>query len=102
MARFRRSKGRRSRGRISRKSSSGGNNSNILDSLLNTLTFGFFDVHKCDAEDNTWYCKFSRFFGAIIKVIFLLIFFYIIFYVIHIIFFKRNTLSGGKMKLKRK
>ncbi len=76
----------------------GGDNSNFLGSLLGSLTFGFFDVHKCDAEDNTWYCKLSRFFGALMKVIFLAI----IFYVIYIIFFRGNRVSGGKMKLKRK
>lgn len=76
----------------------GGDNSNFLGSLLGSLTFGFFDVHKCDAEDNTWYCKFSRFFGALMKVIFLVI----IFYVIYIIFFRGNRVSGGKMKFRRK
>jgi hypothetical protein len=65
---------------------------------LGSLTFGFFDVHKCDAEDNTWYCKFSRFFGALMKVIFLAI----IFYVAYLIFFRGNRLSGGKMKLRKK
>ena len=75
-----------------------GDNNNFLGSLLGSLTFGFFDVHKCDAEDNTWYCKFSRFFGALMKVIFLAI----IFYVIYVIFFRGNRLSGGKMKFRRK
>ena len=91
-------------GRSSSSSRSGsggtltGNNNNFLGSLLGSLTFGFFDVHKCDAEDNTWYCKFSRFFGALMKVIFLAI----IFYVAYVIFFRGNRLNGGKMKFRRK
>ena len=90
-------------GRSSSSSRSGGgsilssDNSNILGSLLSSLTFGFFDVHKCDAEDDSWYCKFSRFFGALIKVIFLAI----IFYAIYVIFF-RKTMKGGKVGIKRK
>ena len=87
----------------SRSSSGGGSilrndNNNFLGSLLGSLTFGFFDVHKCDAEDDTWYCKFSRFFGALIKVIFLAI----IFYAGYTIFFRGNRLSGGKVGIKRK
>ena len=96
------------KGGRSGKSSSGGlgnmfknDNSNFLGSLLGSLTFGFFDVHKCDAEDDTWYCKFSRFFGALMKVIFLAIFLAIFFYAAYIIFFQRNT-KGGKMKFRRK
>tara|TARA_B110001450_G_scaffold69519_3_gene65750 strand:- start:16536 stop:16823 length:288 start_codon:yes stop_codon:yes gene_type:complete len=91
-------------GRSSSSSRSGGgsilssDNNNFLGSLLGSLTFGFFDVHKCDAEDNTWYCKFSRFFGALMKVIFLAI----IFYVGYVIFFRGNRLSGGKVGIKRK
>jgi hypothetical protein len=85
----------------SSRSGSGGilssDNNNFLGSLLGSLTFGFFDVHKCDAEDNTWYCKFSRFFGALMKVIFLAI----IFYVAYNIFFGR-TMKRGKVGIKRK
>ena len=90
-------------GRSSSSSRSGGesilssDNNNFLGSLLGSLTFGFFDVHKCDAEDNTWYCKFSRFFGALMKVIFLAI----IFYVAYNIFFGR-TMKGGKVGIKRR
>ena len=92
-------------GRSSSSSRSGGgsgsilssDNNNFLGSLLGSLTFGFFDVHKCDAEDNTWYCKFSRFFGAFMKVISLAI----IFYVAYNIFFRR-TMKGGKVGIKRK
>jgi len=93
------------KGGRSGKSSSGGlgnmfknDNSNFLGSLLGSLTFGFFDVHKCDAEDNTWYCKFSRFFGALMKVIFLAI----IFYAAYIIFFRKTMKGGGKVGIKRK
>jgi len=92
------------KGGRSGKSSSGGlgnifknDNSNFLGSLLGSLTFGFIDVHKCEAEDDTWYCKFSRFFGALMKVIFLAI----IFYAAYIIFF-RKTMKGGKVGIKRK
>tara|TARA_B110000971_G_scaffold31933_1_gene29399 strand:+ start:115 stop:408 length:294 start_codon:yes stop_codon:yes gene_type:complete len=87
----------------SRSGSGGGSilssdNNNFLGSLLGSLTFGFFDVHKCDAEDNTWYCKFSRFFGALMKVIFLAI----IFYAAYIIFFRKTMKGGGKVGIKRK
>ncbi len=73
-------------------------NNNFLGSLLGSLTFGFFDVHKCDTEDDTWYCKFSRFFGAFIKLLFLVI----IFYIGYTILFRGNRLSGGKVGIKRK
>lgn len=73
-------------------------NSNILGSLLSSLTFGIFDIHQCDSEDESWYCKLSRFFGALIKVILLAI----IFYAAYVIFFRGNRLSGGKMKFRRK
>ena len=93
------------KGGRSGKSSSGGlgnmfknDNSNFLGSLLGSLTFGFIDVHKCDAEDDTWYCKFSRFFGALMKVIFLAI----IFYAAYIIFFRKTMKGGGKVGIKRK
>jgi len=75
-----------------------GDNSNILGSLLSSLTFGIFDIHQCDSEDESWYCKLSRFFGALIKVIFLAI----IFYVGYVIFFRGKRLSGGKMKFRKK
>lgn len=46
------------KGGRSGKSSSGGlgnmfknDNSNFLGSLLGSLTFGFIDVHKCEAEE---------------------------------------------------
>ena len=93
------------KGGRSGKSSSGGlgnmfknDNSNFLGSLLGSLTFGFIDVHKCEAEDDTWYCKFSRFFGALMKVIFLAI----IFYAAYIIFFRKTMKGGGKVGIKRK
>jgi len=93
------------KGGRSGKSSSGGlgnmfknDNSNFLGSLLGSLTFGFIDVHKCEAEDDTWYCKFSRFFGALMKVIFLAI----IFYAAYVIFFRKTMKGGGKVGIKRK
>ena len=67
-------------------------NNNFLGSLLGSLTFGFFDVHNCDTEDDTWYCKFSRFFGAFIKLLFLVI----IFYIGYTLIFKQNIKKGGK------
>ena len=60
-----------------KKSGSFSDNNNILSNLLNSLTFGIFDIHKCDANDQTWYCKFSRFFGSLLKIIVLLIIFYV-------------------------
>ena len=72
-------------------------NSNVLGSLLSSLTFGIFDIHQCDSEDESWYCKLSRFFGALIKVIFLAI----IFYVGYLIFLKPRfgkSFKGGMKK----
>ena len=89
------------RGRIGSSSGSKSiltsNNNNFLGSLLSSLTFGIFDIHNCDSDDESWYCKFSRFFGALIKIIVL----GIIIYGAYIIFFTRNT-KGGKSKLKIK
>ena len=81
--------------RSSTRSMLGGDNNNFLGTLLSSLTFGFFDVNVCDAEDNTWYCKFSRFFGALMKVIFIVIIFYVIYY----IFFTKNV-KRGKSRIK--
>ncbi len=38
-------------------------------SLLGNFQFGVFGVNKCDTEDDTFYCNFSRFFSMIMMLI---------------------------------
>jgi len=71
-------------------------NNNIFSILLNSLTFGIFDIHQCNSEDNSWYCKFSRFFGALMKIIIILF----IFYALYILIFKTNIFSSKKYRKK--
>jgi hypothetical protein len=59
-------------------------------SMLSRM-FGFYQVNVCDAEDDTFYCNFSRIFQMFIQVAVVLA----IFYLVYVYFIK--GWGGGKM-----
>lgn len=61
-------------------------------SMLSRM-FGFYQVNVCDAEDDTFYCNFSRIFQMFIQVMVVLA----IFYLVYVYFIKGWSSRGGKM-----
>ena len=55
--------------------------------------FGFHQVNVCKSDDQSFYCKFMRFFQLFIAIIMLCV----IFYVIYLLgkFFMKGGLKGG-------
>lgn len=75
------------------KTSSGGNNG-LASSLLSM--FSFNQVNVCSSEDQSFYCKFMRFFQLFIALIMFVVIIYVIFS-----FAKGYFMKGGSMKVRR-
>ena len=63
--------------------------------LFNNFHFGVFGVNECKSTDDGWYCNLSRFFSAMMMIIFILMIFSFIFQ------FLKQTFTGGSKSLKR-
>lgn len=56
----------------------------IGSTLLNNFQFGVFGVNKCDSEDDTFYCNFSRVFNIIMMILVLIAIGYVIYTFLHL------------------
>ena len=83
------------------KTNNNNNTPSIGQTLLSNFQFGIFGVNKCDSDDDSFYCKFSRFFSIIMMIIMLCIIAYVIYILLKNYIFKSNS-YGGKRKFFRK
>jgi len=64
--------------------------------LLSNFQFGVFGVNKCDSDDDSFYCNFSRVYSIIMMVIMLCITAYIIYILLKTHVFKSKSYGGRK------
>lgn len=74
--------------------STSGNSGALASSLLSM--FSFNQVNVCSSEDQSFYCKFMRFFQLFIALIMFVVIIYVIFTL-----GKGYFMRGGSMKLRR-
>ena len=75
------------RGRIERNNSGG-----LLGTILGMFSFNQYNI--CQSEDDSFYCKFMRFFQLFIAILILCV----IIYVLKLFFTSKIKLFGGKIR----
>jgi hypothetical protein len=58
-------------------------------SIFSNFHFGVFGVNECKSSDEGWYCQLSRFFSALMMILF------IGFIIVFIFQFLKRSFSGG-------